>query len=135
MVFRVESRPGACARKSNSKYPFPFETVSVVGILKIVDCAIAVCAVTTNKRATNNPERTLNLFTVFTRLSSFSAKKNAQQHQHRVQTGTSSSSEFFAAQLRAARDTFVTQQARGCQTNTFSLELPSEHKNPSLCAK
>src|SRR5215510_1084439 len=80
MVFRVESRPGACDKKSNSKYPFPFETVSVVGILKIVDCAIAVCAVTTNKRATNNPERTLNLFTVFTPPFFFKRKKNAQQH-------------------------------------------------------
>jgi hypothetical protein len=35
-------------------------------MLKIVDCAIAVCAVTINKRATNNPERTLTFFTVRT---------------------------------------------------------------------
>src|SRR5438128_6928131 len=33
-------------------------------MLKIVDCAIAVCAITTNNRATNNPEKTLNFFTV-----------------------------------------------------------------------
>src|SRR5215470_4137527 len=113
------SVPGACDRKSNSKYPFPFETVSVVGILKIVDCAIADCAATTNKRATNNPERTLNLFTVFTRLSSLSAKKNAQQHPTlRCILGRLRLQNFFAAQLRAARAIFVTQQAHGCQTNT-----------------
>src|SRR5438105_11585903 len=33
-------------------------------MLKIVDCAMAVCAITTNNRATNNPEKTLNFFTV-----------------------------------------------------------------------
>src|SRR5215467_4736686 len=49
-------------------------------MLKIVDCAIAVCAVTTNKSATNNPERTLKVFTVLTRLSSLSAKKKPQLH-------------------------------------------------------
>src|SRR5262245_19196389 len=43
-------------------------------MLKMVDCAIAVCAATTNKSATNSPEKTLVLFTVLTRLS-FSQQK------------------------------------------------------------
>src|SRR5215510_5418799 len=118
MVFRVESRPGACDKKSNSKYPFPFETVSVVGILKIVDCAIAVCAVTTNKRATNNPERTLNLFTVFTRLSSLSAKKKPSHTPHRGAYWDAFVFRIFCRTALCGASHFLTQQCHGCQTNT-----------------
>jgi hypothetical protein len=93
--------------------------VSVVGILNIVDCAIAVCAVTTNKRATNNPDRTLEFFTVFTR--PFFAKKNAQQH-YLSAHWTPSSSEFFAAQLRAARPFF--SAARPRLSNKYFRRVP-----------
>jgi len=55
-------------------------------MLKMVDCAIAVCALKTNETATNNPEKNLVLFTVFTRLS-FECKKKAQLHQLRCPTG------------------------------------------------
>src|SRR5215471_8262267 len=74
-VLEPASGPGACGKKSNSAYAFPLSTVSPDGMLKIVDCAIAVCAATTNKSATNNPERTLKLFTVITRLSPMVQKK------------------------------------------------------------
>jgi hypothetical protein len=94
-------------------------------MLKIVDCAIAVCAVTTNKSATNNPERTLKLFTVVTRLSSLSAKKKPQPHRLLGATGTSSSSEFFAAQLCAAR--------QFC--NRLGLELSTDSLADSLAGK
>jgi len=33
-------------------------------MLKIVDCAIALCALTTKERATHNPGRTCDFFTV-----------------------------------------------------------------------
>jgi len=38
--------------------------VSVLGMLKIVDCAIAVGALTTKERTTHNPDRTCDVFTV-----------------------------------------------------------------------
>jgi hypothetical protein len=86
-------------------------------MLKIVDCANAVCAVTANKRAINNPERTLAFFTV---LPAFlRCKKKRPAASHRDANWTSSSSEFFAAQLRAAPDNFVAQYGGQCQTNTF----------------
>jgi hypothetical protein len=72
-------------------------------MLKIVDCAIAVSAVTTNKSATNNPARTLKLFTVLTRLSPIVQKKTPSFAPTVVCNWTPSSSEFFAAQLCAAR--------------------------------
>ena len=37
--------------------------------VEMVDCAIAVCAAKTNKRATSNPEKTVVFLTVITRLS------------------------------------------------------------------
>src|SRR5262249_41829916 len=114
----VASKAGACDKKSNSKYPLPFDTVSVVGILKIVDCAIAVCTVTTNKRATNNPDRTLKFFTAFTR-PFFLQKKTPSSTNVAVQTGRLRLQNFFAAQLRAATNLFLTQHGGGCQTNTF----------------
>ena len=76
--------------------------MSVLGMLKIVDCAIAVCAVTINNRATNNPERTLKFFTAFNPPFLFSAKKNAQKHPLGVDLDVVVF-RIFAAQLRAAR--------------------------------
>jgi hypothetical protein len=71
-------------------------------MLKIVDCASADCAVTMNKRATNNPERTLKLFTVVNPPFFIECKKKAQQHRP-GDYWTSLSSEFFAAQRCATR--------------------------------
>jgi len=73
----------------------------------------------TNKRATNNPDRTLKFFTVFTR--PFFAKKNAQQH-YLSAHWTPSSSEFFAAQLRAARPFF--SAARPRLSNKYFRRVP-----------
>src|SRR6266849_5695698 len=73
----------------------------------MVDCAIAVCAATTNKRATNNPEKTLIFFTVFYP-PFFLSKKNAQPHQNVVHNWTSSSSEFLPHSFVRC-DRFVTQ--------------------------
>src|SRR5262245_10785034 len=83
-------------------------------MLKIVDCAIAVCAATTNNRATNNPDRTLEFFTVLDPPFLLSAKKNAQRTHLRVQHWTSSSSDFLPHSSVRQRH-FCNRCARDCQ--------------------
>src|SRR5262245_39001828 len=86
-------------------------------MLKIVDCASAVCAAITNIRATTNPERTLKLFTVFSPPFFFTAKKNAQLHHSRCDW-TSLSPEIFLPHSAVRPDKFVARDVRGCQLNT-----------------
>src|SRR5262245_38859869 len=74
-------------------------------MLKIVDCANAVCAVTATKRATNNPERTLKFFTVVSP-PFFLMQKKTPSSTDLVCNWTPLSSEFFAAQHCAAREIF-----------------------------
>src|SRR5262245_54383712 len=125
MYVLVVSNAGACDKKSNSKYPFPFATVSVVGILNIVDCAIAVCAVRANKRATNNPDRTFKFFTVFPR--PFLCKKKRPAALTLSADWTPSSSEFFCRTASCGATFFVAQHGRGCQTNTSGLYRASAY--------
>src|SRR5262245_44105949 len=93
------SGPGISGRKSNSAYALPLDTVSVDGMLKIVDCAIRVCAATENIKATNNTEKSLFMALP----ASLSAKKNAQNASTRCRTGRRRLQKLFAAQLRAAK--------------------------------
>src|SRR5262245_63389696 len=131
MYVLAASNAGACDKKSNSKYPFPFETVSVVGILNIVDCAIAVCAVTTNKRATNNPERTLPFFTVLPAFLRYKKKRPAASH--RDATGTSSSSEFFCRTASCGAGQFCSA-VRPALSNKYFGDLRRPMQNfPGLC--
>jgi len=99
-------------------------------MLKIVDWAKDVSAVTTNNRATNNPVSTVIFFKVFTRLSLHSAKKNAQQHLD-VQLDVVVFRSFFRTASCGA-DNFVAQCASACQTNIcksakFIWPLPCCH--------
>jgi len=76
-------------------------------MLKMVDCAIAVCALKTNETATNSPEKNLVLFTVSTRLS-LECKKKRPVAPTAVPNWTSSSSEFLPHSF-VRRESFVTQ--------------------------
>jgi hypothetical protein len=80
----------------------------------MVDCAIAVCAATTNKRATNNPEKTLIFFTVFyPPFFLFKQKKRPAAPKRGAQLDVVVF-RIFAAQLCAARQ-FCNSDAGGSQ--------------------
>src|SRR5436189_5480209 len=67
---------GICGRKSNSKYALPFDTVSVVGTLKIVDWASAFWAASTKRNEKNNLATVCSYSFIVWKLESFDPEQH-----------------------------------------------------------